>query len=350
MENTERKSSSLAEMTTRLILFIRYLIRKWWLIALGVLFGAAIGLVFYYIQKPRYQATCTFIIEEKESSMGGLGGIASQFGFDIGSYGSGSGIFAGDNILDILKSRKIVQQVLLSDINGKKYESESLGDLYLDFSGLRNKWKKEPELTSIKFPTSADSLDQLQDSVLNIVYESLLKKNLSASRINKKGTIIKVQIETRNSVFSKLMTERLVDEASKMYLSIKTATAQANINRMQRRSDSLLALLNNKSYTAAITQPLDVNPGLRAAAVPTEIALRDKTVIATLYTEVTKNLEASKLLLSQQTPVIQILDKPGRSLYDNKRSLSLLLVVGGFFGALFIVLFLIGTYLLININ
>ena len=115
-----------------------------------------------------------------------------------------------------------------------------------------------------------------------------------------------------------------------MYLLIKVGTAQQSIYRMQRRSDSLLSLLNNKSYTAAASQLLDVNPGLRTAVVPVEIATRDKTVIATLYTEVTKNLEVSKLLLSQQTPVIQLLDKPGLTLYDNKRSLSFLIFVGSF--------------------
>jgi hypothetical protein len=126
------------------------------------------------------------------------------------------------------------------------------------------------------------------------------------------------------------MTERLVDEASKLYLDIRIGTAQENIRQLQRRSDSLLLLLNNKSYTTAASQPLDINPGVRTAVVPLEIATRDKTVLATLYGEVTKNLEASKLLLSQQTPVIQVLDEPAYLLDDNKKGLLVLLIVGSF--------------------
>jgi uncharacterized protein involved in exopolysaccharide biosynthesis len=88
--------------------------------------------------------------------------------------------------------------------------------------------------------------------------------------------------------------------------------------------------LNNKSFAAAARQPLDINPGIRTAIVPVEIATRDKTVLATLYAEVTKNLEASKLLLSQQTPVIQLLDQPEHLLDDNKKGLLFLLIVFGF--------------------
>jgi hypothetical protein len=119
----------------------------------------------------------------------------------------------------------------------------------------------------------------------------------------------------------------MVRAAANLYLDIKTGTAQANISKLQRRSDSLLVLLNHKSYVAAANQPLDINPGVKSAVVPLEIVSRDKTVLATLYAEVTKNLEASKLILSQQTPVIQILDRPGQLLNDNKRSLTYMLIV-----------------------
>jgi hypothetical protein len=130
------------------------------------------------------------------------------------------------------------------------------------------------------------------------------------------------------------MAERLVDEAGKLYLNIRVGTAQENIRQLQSRSDSLLLMLNSKSYSTAASQPLDVNPGMKTASVPAEIGVRDKTVLATLYAEVTKNLEASKMLLSQQTPVIQLLDSPGYLLVDKKKGLFLLLfvfsVVAGF--------------------
>ena len=101
-------------------------------------------------------------------------------------------------------------------------------------------------------------------------------------------------------------------------------------------------MLNNKSYRVAASQLLDINPGIRTAAVPVEIASRDKTVLTTLYAEVVKNLEASKLLLSQQTPVIQVLDRPSYLLDGHKKSLFFILFVSLFIAEL---IFLIGNFI-----
>jgi uncharacterized protein involved in exopolysaccharide biosynthesis len=92
---------------------------------------------------------------------------------------------------------------------------------------------------------------------------------------------------------------------------------------------------------------LDVNPGLKDAIVPVEITTRDKAVLATLYTEVTKNLEASKLLLSQQTPVIQLLDEPGYLLRDNKKRLLMVLFAFSFGAAL---AYLMVAFILFHLN
>ena len=72
-----------------------------------------------------------------------------------------------------------------------------------------------------------------------------------------------------------------------------------------------------------------------------EIATRDKSVISALYTEVTKNLEASKLILSQQTPVIQILDTPVLPLIDQRKSFAVIIIMS------FVISFIISMILLV---
>ncbi len=317
---------SLGDIINHAKAFIRYLLKKWWMLAIAMIIGAALGALYYNIQKPKYEAVTTFILEEKSGGGGGLAGLASQFGFNIGSLSGGGSMFAGDNILNILKSKNIVQKVLLSPAEGNS-PKETLADLYLDFSGLKKHWQKKPQLANIIFSNIQGTITPLQDSVLNAIYEALIKKNVSVERTSKQGSIIRVTVTAANSTFARLMSVRLVDEAGKMYMEIKTGTAEANIQQLQNRSDSLLFLLNRKSYTAAASQPLDINPAIKTAVVPTEIASRDKTVLATLYAEVTKNLEASKLLLSQQTPVIEVLDRPSYLQNDNRMGLLLLIIV-----------------------
>ena len=343
MESNREDYYSTSEILNKFKASVRFVAKRWWLLALATLLGAGLGALYFSMQKPKYEATSTFILEEKQTGGGGLSSIASQFGIDIGGMGGGS-FFNGDNILDILKSKKILQKVLLSPVDSNASNSPTLADLYLDFSNLKDSWKNKRELANINFIRPV-SLTSTQDSVLNIVYDRMVKKHLVVDRISKRGTIIKVQVVGENSLFAKLMTERLVEEASTMYLNVKIGTAVANINRLQRRSDSLLALLNRKSFTAASVQTLDANPGIKTLAVPSEIAMRDKTVLATLYTEVTKQLETSKVLLSQQTPVIQGLDSPSLSLFDNKKPLLLLILVGGFIAFFVCLAAMVGVYL-----
>ena len=62
---------------------------------------ANIGLV--YTTPPTYTATLTFALEEGESGGGSLSGLASQFGYNIGG-----GAFTGDNLLELMKSRRLI--------------------------------------------------------------------------------------------------------------------------------------------------------------------------------------------------------------------------------------------------
>jgi uncharacterized protein involved in exopolysaccharide biosynthesis len=328
IKQENKEDYSLSEIIVELKSFFKYLLSKWVYLIIALIIGLGLGLLYYTIQSPKYKATTTFILEEKSAGGGGLAGLASQFGFNIGSLSGSESIFSGDNILNILKSKKVVEKVLLTELDDTN--KKTLADFYLEFMGFKNKWQKKPFLANINFTSLKENLSPLQDSVLNLVYINIVKKNLETEKVSKQGTIYKVQVTSKNGLFARLMTEKLVAEASKLYLDIRIGTAQRNIGQLQRRSDSLLLLLNNKSFAAAARQPLDINPGIRTAIVPVEIATRDKTVLATLYAEVTKNLEASKLLLSQQTPVIQLLDQPEHLLDDNKKGLLFLLIVFGF--------------------
>lgn len=339
MKEDSKDYFTLGEIINNFRSFGRYLRKRWYMLVLALVAGITLGTVYCFKQKPKYVAITTFILEEKSAGGGGLAGLASQFGFDLGGLTGGGSIFAGDNILDILESRKIIQKVLLSEVENS---NKTLADIFLDSYGWKKRWSEVDSLKDINFNSAIEGrpLSRKQDSVLNLVHQYLIKKALQVERVNKKGTIIKVQLQSVNDLFAMHMTNRLVDEASKLYLHIKTGTAQANIDRMQHRSDSLLALLNNKSYRAAASEMLDLNPGISTASVPKEIASRDKAVVATLYTEVTKNLEASKMLLSQQTPIIQVLDEPHLPLVDEKNSQVVVIAIGIFISLLLMTTFL----------
>ncbi len=308
--------------------FFKFLRSKVWLLVVLLALSGLIAIAYSWIQKPKYEAVTTFILEEKSGGGSGISALASQFGFNLGSLGAGGSIFAGDNILDILKSKKIVTSVLLSPIDSSRSDALTIADVYLNNSALKKKVEeKHGQLKGNFSSNGSNESSPLHDSILNVIYTRLIKDNITTEKLSRQSTIIRVSVVLEDALLARLISERLVQQASSLYLSIRLGNQLENISSLQRRSDSLLALLNGQSYFAARSQPLDANPGVRVSLVPVEIVNRNKAILGTVYAEVTKNLEASKLLLAQQTPVIQILDTPTHSPDDNKKGLFVILGV-----------------------
>ncbi|HPH37839.1 MAG TPA: hypothetical protein PL108_09270 [Sediminibacterium sp.] len=293
--------------------------RKLILIALFLVSGVV--LLYSFLQKQQYEATTSFILEEKSATGGGgLSGLASQFGFDLGGLGAGGSIFSGDNILDILRSRHIVEKVLLSKLDSSKgLKGQTLADLYIP------QLRKDIPAVDYNNVVYPKPLNRLQDSVLYLIYDKIVSKNLVVDRVNKKGSIIKVTVVSESELFSKIFSDRLVFETIKLYVDQKTSVSNRNIARLEARADSLLRVLNNKSYQSASLQILDANTAFRSTAVPVELSQREKSISFALFSEVVKNLEASRMSLASQTPIINILDTAKYPLLNRKKSIWILL-------------------------
>lgn len=316
----------------------RYFVKKWGWILLGTLVVGGIGFSYAYSKKMLYVADLTFVVEEHSSSaMGGYASLANQFGLDLGSSG-GSGVFSGDNVMEFLRSRLMIEKVLLSsvDYQGQKI---TLGDLFIKTNGIAKKWDKRPELANFAFPLNAEpnALNRLQDSVLGLLHEIIIVANLKVTKPDKKLSFVQVECLTPNEIFSKLFTERLVSQATKFYIDSRTQRSQESVDRLERQSDSILYALNKSTYSAAAGEDLNLNPSKHIATVNAEFATRDKNILTVMYEEVRRNLEMSKINLAQETPIIQIVDSPQFPLKKAKPSILIFSVAGCIVGALFTV-------------
>jgi uncharacterized protein involved in exopolysaccharide biosynthesis len=328
--------------------FIKFIQSKLKLLGLLIILGGLFGLVYYFITSPKYQATATFIVEEK-SSGSGLAGMAGQLGFDISSLtGGNAGLFDGDNILEIIKSRNIIESVLLSKVDiADSANNKTLADLYYETSGIKNKLEgKSTELANLNFSSIKTGAAHtiLQDSVLFIMIEKINKDNLNVQRTNKKGSIISISTNSANPQFSKLFSERLLNETSEMYIKIKVGNLSSNINRLQNKADSLQALLNRTSYQSAALNTFDANEAYKSSAVPEEMSQRDKLVLNTLYAEVVKNVEILRISLINQKPIIQVLDLPKFPLVNQQKSFLVIELMGILAGLVIGLLYLLLAY------
>ena len=337
MTNTGTETIKYSELKAVIQRFMNYFISQYKIIFLVTIITSALGLLYGKMQPSTYKATSTFIVEDKSGKGGGgLSGLASQFGIDVGGLtGGGAGLFDGDNILEIIKSRAIIEKVLLTKMEEPaSSKGQTIADYYIQIENLAPAFEsKNINVKSLNFAGLTEGAKHTiqQDSILYILY-SRINKNINVEKKSKKSTIITLEVVSGDQVFSKVFAEEVLKQTSDLYVDIKTGNLSRSIDRIQQKADSLqnsLRGIYQKSFQAEnATKLYNVNSSLRINTSQTEIAARDKTVSSTLYGEVVKNLETLKLSLINQTPVIQVLDTPKFPLFDQRTPARYSLMIG----------------------
>jgi hypothetical protein len=219
----------------------------------------------------------------------------------------------------------------------------TLADKFAEFEEYQEAWKKNEKIGAINFYSfTADNLPRKEDSLLQVIVASVAQ-SLTVNRVEKKASFVEVKVLSKDERWSKTFVERLVSTATQRYITSKIKVKAENVALLQKRADSLGALLNSTTYNAAASQQtlVDANPALRTAPVSAEITTRQKMMLATIFGEVVKNLELAKFSLSQETPVIQIIDRSYFPLKREKPSKLLYLLAGGFIAGFLTSLFLL---------
>lgn len=338
-KNFPSRELTLRELIIKIGRGFSFLMSKWKSIFMVGFFGGLLGFLYAFLTPVQYVSKLTFVVEESKGGVGGLSALAGQFGFDIGGSGGG-GVFAGDNILLFLKSEALCRQTLLTpyDDDGKR----TLADRYAEVRKFKKKWEKDEDIGVVNFAKYADkTMPRLEDSLLQlIIRKNILKTDLIVTKPDKKSSFIQVAVATRDEKLSALFSQRLVEIATLKYVESKLKVKQANVNMLQRRADSLSAILNDKTYRAASSQQIlvDLNPALKSATTVAEISTREKSMIATIFGEVVKNLEIAKSILSQETPAIQMVDQSSLPLEKIKLSKALYSILWSFMFVFFYVL------------
>jgi hypothetical protein len=328
---------------------------KW--ILLAALIGGALGLAYSIFKPVRYNAEITFSVEDSKSIGGGLlSSLGGSIGMDIGSLaGSGNGVLSGDNVLSLLKSKSMMAECLKTPYpldantlgsskpgsskpgssnsgssNSGSSQSDStitsqsnslknnptnyvIADRYADVYGLREKWAANKKIGRVIYFGQPDQNLRLQDSLLKLIIKRIEEKELSIIKPDKKLSFFNISINTKDELMSLLITKGIIKIATDFYVNAKVGRLKSNIDRLEKRTDSISNLLNQQTYSATEDARLllNVNPADINAPVYSEISQRDKMVLTTIYAELMKNLEVSKAALIQETPTVQIVDQTG---------------------------------------
>lgn len=345
---------SLKELFYKLKDWVIYLKSKWVLISFVGFLGAAFGVTYSFIEKPNYVATVSFALEDEKTGSGlsGALGLASSLGIDFGS--SAGGAFSGANLIELMKSRTLVEKALLNPI---KYgeQTQSLADYYISFSGLREKLSKQKDLANLKYVVDENrSTYSLQkDSVLGEIYNKIVGVNtdplLNVGQRDKKVSIISVEVISKDELFSKALTESLVKEVSEFYIETKSKKARTNVSILQRQADSIRNELNEaiSGVAQASDNTFNLNPALNIKRSPTTRRQVDVQANTAILTQLVTNLEMAKVTLLKETPLIQIIDKPILPLKKEEIGKFKSFILGGVGASFLFIIFLVIKRLLI---
>ena len=321
---------SLKEMLNDRYGDIKYLLQFKKALVSCIVIGAILGVLVAYIKKPTYTARLTFVVDDAKSSgsLGGMSSLASQFGFNLDGLGGASGVLAGDNIEELVKSQKLIKNTLVSPYD----DTSTLADRYAKAYKLDKKWiEYSPDGKIIQFPLNGINNTRLQDSLLHEMTELILEKGqFGISKPDKKLGFFEINVTFKDEKLATLFCQGIIQQSTGFFITTKTKRLKNNVDRLQLRADSIERLLNSKTYSMSSNASigLDLNPAFTEEEARMDIKQRDKIVLSTIFSETVKNLEASKTMLSQETPTVQIVDEPELPLKKNRLKYRVAIAAG----------------------
>ena len=306
------------------------LISRSFKIGLFVFLFSLTAVLINFFQDSRYKAELSFVVEDKQKStpLSSVSGLASQFGFDF--FSSSNSTFSQANIMELLKSRGVISKTLLRSNNKSLFIQN-----YISMYNLDSDWKNNKDLDGITFK---NNIDIKHDSIITMIWEKIIEDDISVEIKNDETDIIYLSFKSKEEKFAKLFSENLIDEMSSMYIEYQTKQSTNTIDFLQNRADSVFNELEKAEEEFARVK--DINQRIiKASGRLKELQLmRSVEVLSTMYLELVKNIEISKLTLLNQTPIIQVIDRPTLPLEDTKLSTFLVFFIS------FVLSFLISVF------
>jgi hypothetical protein len=334
---------SIYELWMKLLDFLDFIIRyKFVILCAGIVFFC-VGYLVPYLTKPRYKASITFALEQGNSGLGGFNGLVSQFGLGMGNFGNDG--LGGDNLLTLMKSRRIIEEVLLSTIHIGNDSILLINQFVETNSKVKGRWVKLGIYPIDPMKCCSPS----QDSAIGRVVKFVTEKSLAVAKVDKKQSFVTVTYEGHDEVFTGAFVELLTAKSTDFYVQTKMANAHANISKLEQRVDSVSAEMQAAMVGFASAQDQNSFTVQSVAKVPSVQKQMKVTMLTTLYGELVKNLELSKTMSAREEPLITIIDRPHYPLRVRESKLKSA-AIGGVLGVFLTLLFLGGRAFLSDLN
>jgi hypothetical protein len=310
-----REEISLRELLLHISGAIRFLFSKWKIILICAFIGLLAGLAYAFLSETKYSATISFVTDTNQNgsaTMSSYAGLAAAFGLNLGNNGLGNSLFSGDNIYDLMKTRRMLENTLLTPVNidGKK---TLLIDRYIQMEGLRKKWKDDPHLKNISFDVDTSQYTLYHNKAISSICKSLVKKNLqfpNGSGSSENSSLMSATVVSPDEQFSALFATNLIENVGKYYINTITKTARNTLHVLNKQLDSVRNQLYGAMSNVASFSDRNLNLVRQGPQVQQQKGTLKMQVNSAVYQQLVSAVETAKMSLQKETPLFEIVDKP----------------------------------------
>lgn len=307
--------------------------RKGWIISLALGMGLILG-VRARLQKDTYKAKLSFMVNEDEGGVSGIGAILGEFGF-----GGGGGVKNYEKIMDIARSNKLLEQVLMENVL-LQGQTDFVGNHIIQLYKYHEHWEEDSLMRGFIYSSTNISTEAAIVATKKLV--SVLRgdpkdpdsRPLLSIEYDEESTILTIYGTTEFPDLSVEIAKVWYDKVLTFYVKNSTERQQKTLDELTAKSDSIYSLLvGSETGLAKGTDKLGLIKAMDN--LPTAQQSRNMQMYAAMYAEVIKNKETTEFILKSQTPYFQAIDIPTLPLKKmNKRGWFMWSVIGLIAGGL----------------
>lgn len=288
-------------------------LKNWWLILLITAIGTGIG---YYVdaEKNKRLQYVSKIIFSVSGVTGGqeMGGFGSLLGMNAGQAGD-AGLFKGENLFYVIKTRPVLERVLLTPVTLSDGRKEKFVNYYLDSTFLRqDEWASFlPEWMKVRITHSKrDSMERQERQVFDGVLNKIRDREITIGQPDLKTAFYDLTVLMENEMVSKTFAELLLKTIERVYQENQTRKSREMLGIMERRVDSLARVLNRTESSLARTTVINTEAVAPTAKVEEGRLTRSTTFVSSLYLEASRSLENLRMSIVKEAPLFTIIEPP----------------------------------------
>ncbi|MBN4080861.1 hypothetical protein JYT44_00715 [Caldithrix abyssi] len=264
-----------------------------------------------FIQAPEYVSWATVLLpENKTGNLGGLAGLASQFGVNV-PMDAAADLSSPSLYPELLRSRTFAEKILDKEFYTDKYGKK------LSLLSILTHGDKPPKFG--RDTLIAEAVKTLNEEVLEFDQDP-------------KSTFSVIKVTAFEPIFAKELTNVVLAELEALNRYFKSQTVSEKTTFIENRIASV-----ESDLEASEERLKEFNENNRQISSPSlQLELdrlgRDVEIQKGVYLTLKQQLELAKIEEVQEASIVQVLDKPQVSFGPSNKNLKLRVVLAGVLG------------------